>query len=152
MDQSSLTIVEAWKAFYIKDKARFWIYHKNGNFGHPLDAQHILNELVSSSDSPKVRHDYIQRLEVVQPARAFLLRDLAGSIHLVVVGFTRIRRVVADYSKESPGPSEFETIELDCRDDEIRLVGHSPDISSPATYLDKEYTVLFNQAAVIQIR
>jgi hypothetical protein len=149
MDKSMVQKILDWKGYYIKDIAYFWIYHKKENMGRPFDAQYILSDLVIKSDLVEITYDQNRKLIVENPKCIDLLRDEAGSIHLVFRDFDSIETTLADSESENPQSGYYIRSKKILEDDEIRLVGHSPDISDPKSCRDQEYNNLFDTAQVI---
>lgn len=150
MDQQFVDKITAWRDFYLKNNSSFWIYHKNGNFGRPHDANYALEDILCCQDSVTIEYDEYRQLVINNPIDVKLSRDEAGTIHLVFTGFDSLRVTSLDYAIDNPTPGDIKSEKIRCADDELRLVGNSPDIVSPESVSDREYQILFTRATVFQ--
>lgn len=138
MDRNSKDVKTSWETYYRKSNAVFWIHSDSPVLGRPGDAQYSLQSINITDTDLEVRFD-CGHLERVGSISAGLLRDQAGSIHLVLKGVNSLSgQLNADTALEV----------LSCSG-EVRLVGMSPDIENPHAVDDSDYQALFSNSPII---
>lgn len=145
-----IDLISLWKNFYLKDGADFWIYHKNGKMGRPYDAQYILEKICINGDLVEITYDKYRKVSIQSPSKIELTKDKVGNIRLVFSGFQFVETVLVDYDIDDPQPNDFRRTKTESVDDELCLVGHSPNISDPFLVTDSDYQVLFKNAKLAQ--
>jgi hypothetical protein len=134
----------------LKDGTSFWIYHKNGKMGRPYDAQYTLEKICITGDLVEITYDKYRKVSIQSPSKIELSKDKVGNIGLVFTGFEFVETVSIDYEIVDPQPDDFRRIKTKSAKDELRLVGHSPNIGNPRAATDSDYQVLFNIATLNQ--
>ena len=145
-----IEVINLWKSFYLKKGSSFWIYHKNGNMGRPYDAQNTLEDISIKDDLVEITYDKYRKVLIQGPAKIELSKDKVGNIRLVFLGFDFVEIVLVDYGIDVPQSGDFRHIKTQAKDDELRLIGHSPNISDPFSVTDADYQVLFMKAILAQ--
>ena len=145
-----IEVINLWKKFYLKKGSSFWIHHKNGNMGRPYDAQYTLENMSIKDDLVEITYDKYRKVLIQSPAKIELSKDKVGNIRLVFSDFDFVEIVLVDYGIDVPQPGDFRHIKTQSEDDELRLIGHSPNISDPVSVTDADYQVLFMKAILAQ--
>jgi hypothetical protein len=142
--------INLWKTYYLKKGSSFWIHHKNGNMGRPYDAQYTLEQICIKDDLVEITYDTYRKVLIQNPSKIELSKDKAGNIRLSFSGFAFVEAVLVDYGIDAPQADDFRHIKTQSADDELRLVGHSPNISDPLSEADADYQVLYMKAKLSQ--
>jgi hypothetical protein len=146
MDKSEIReIVELWTRFYGEPGRHFWIQLPTGPVERPFGNRHALFGIVISESQLEINFDSKNKLIIVEPAEVQLRRDRAGSIYLIFSGFS-------SYSFFLDGSADNlhdGIIKMSKLEEQIQLVGYSPDMSDPGSYPDINYRRLYSNAKLV---
>jgi hypothetical protein len=138
-------MVDQWIKFYGKGGRHFWIQLPSGPVGRPFDNFHSLVGIVFSEDKLEVNFDSKNQIIIVEPTKALLRRDGAGTIYLIFSGFSSYSLSLNLLGEDR----RIETVKTLNPDSQIKLIGYSPDMSDPGSYPDINYRRLFSNAKLV---